>query len=80
MRLRSSRRRTRHRSFRFERLEHRLAMDGALPMVVAEGEGGVPLADFSLADVNPASTTYQQNVSPRDYLDQTTAWYFGHAT
>ena len=36
--------------------------------------------DFALMDVNPTSTTYDQAVSPRDYLQQVSAWYFGHST
>ena len=38
------------------------------------------LSDFSLLDVNPTSPTFNQNVSPRDYLGQVSAWYFGHST
>ena len=38
------------------------------------------LPDFSLPDVNPNSARYQENVSPRDYLGQVSAWYFGHST
>jgi hypothetical protein len=38
------------------------------------------LADFSLTDVNPQSARYQQTVSPRDYLGQVSAWYYGHST
>ena len=38
------------------------------------------LADFSAEDVNPQSLRYQQPVSPRDYLGQVSAWYFGHST
>lgn len=41
-------------------------------------EGLVP--DFALIDVNPTSATYDAEVSPRDYLAQVSAWYFGHAT
>jgi hypothetical protein len=36
--------------------------------------------DFSLLDVNPASPTSGQPVSPRDYLQRVSGWYFGHAT
>jgi len=36
--------------------------------------------DFSLQDVNPNSSTSGQMVSPRQHLDQISAWYFGHAT
>lgn len=39
-----------------------------------------PLPNFSLLDVNPTSATAAQPVSPRDYLQQVSAWYFGHAT
>lgn len=37
------------------------------------------MPDFSIADVNPAATTFGQPVSPRDYLDKISAWYFGKA-
>jgi hypothetical protein len=40
-------------------------------------EGVMP--DFALKDVNPASATFDQDVSPRDYLDGVSAWYFGDA-
>lgn len=36
--------------------------------------------DFHLVDENPASARYKQQVSPRDYLGQVSAWYFGHST
>jgi len=41
---------------------------------------GTPIADFSLPDVNPNSATFGRDVSPRDFLGRTSAWYFGHAT
>ena len=44
----------------------------------ASGQEMVP--DFSLLDVNMASTTFNQPVSPRDYLGQASGWYFGSAT
>ena len=44
------------------------------------GTPGTQVPDFALADVNPTSATYQQAVSPRDYLQKVSAWYFGHAT
>ena len=37
------------------------------------------MPNFSIADVNPAATTFGQSVSPRDYLDKISAWYFGKA-
>jgi hypothetical protein len=36
--------------------------------------------DFQLLDVNSTSMTFNQLVSPRDYLEQVSGWYFGHAT
>lgn len=41
--------------------------------------GPAPMPDFALADVNPASASYAQQVSPRDYLGKISAWYFGRA-
>jgi len=45
--------------------------------VSATGNGAEAVPDFSLIDVNSTSSTYNQLVSPRDYLQQTSAWYFG---
>jgi hypothetical protein len=39
-----------------------------------------PLADFSLLDVNPASPSSGQNVSPRNFQGRVSAWYFGHSS
>ncbi len=46
---------------------------------LAEAEG-LQVPDFSLQDVNPASATFNRAVSPRDYVGQVSAWYFGHAS
>ena len=35
---------------------------------------------FSVVDVNPTSPRSGEMVSPRDYLERVSAWYFGHAT
>ncbi len=35
--------------------------------------------DFELTDTNPASATYLQPVSPRDFVGRVSAWYFGNA-
>ena len=40
--------------------------------------GVVP--DFTLLDVNPNSATHDQQVSPRQYEEKISAWYFGHST
>jgi hypothetical protein len=42
------------------------------------GKNAVP--DFSLPDLNPTSSRYGEAVSPRDYLEQVSGWYFIHAT
>jgi hypothetical protein len=44
------------------------------------GPASPALAEFVLVDVNPNSATGGQPVSPRDYLQKASAWYFGHAT
>ena len=41
-------------------------------------EGPVP--SFALTDVNPASATFDTEVSPEDYAGSVSAWYFGHST
>jgi hypothetical protein len=38
-----------------------------------------PVPDFSLQDVNPTSTTFMADVSPRQYVGQISAYYFGSA-
>ena len=39
-----------------------------------------PMPDWSLVDINPNSPTCNQSISPRDYLQKTSGWYFMHAT
>ena len=39
-----------------------------------------PAPDFQLEDVNASSATAGQQVSPRDYLEKVSGWYFGHST
>lgn len=36
--------------------------------------------DFSVLDINPGSPRHDELVSPRDYVGQISAWYFGHST
>jgi hypothetical protein len=52
--------------------------DGNQPIVGQVTDQSVP--DFSLADVNSTSPTFDTMVSPRDHLGAVSAWYFGHAT
>lgn len=53
-------------------------------IVPGDGDPAEPAADalpeFAVADANPASARFGENVSPRDYLGEVSAWYFGHAT
>lgn len=81
MEIMKSRRRTASGSRRrltLEALEWRQMLHGS-DLLAAEGETE-PVADFSLVDVNPTSETYDQEVSPRDYLGGVSAYYFGAAT
>lgn len=44
------------------------------------GPGANAVPDFLLADINPNSSTLGQNISPRDYLQQISGWYFIKST
>jgi len=49
-----------------------------LPAAAVES---APLPDFSVPDINPASDRRKSTalpLSPRDYLNQVSAYYFGH--
>ena len=54
-----------------ELLEERLMLSGV-------GANAQP--DFHLTDFNTTSTSSDTFVSPRDYLEEGSAWYFGHST
>jgi hypothetical protein len=45
-----------------------------------ESPAASPMPDFAALDVNPNSLRHNEPVSPRDYLETVSAWYFGHAT
>ena len=69
----------RSRCLGLEALEQRQMLDAtgdAFIAPLAEGESA-PLLDFSLIDKNSTSPTYQQPVSPRDYLGHVSGWYLG---
>jgi len=53
-----------------------LALSAGCPVAFS----GPVMPDFLLEDVNATSSTFGQPVSPRDYLQQVSGWYFGHAT
>ena len=66
-----------------EKLENRTLLHASNLFVdetVSEGEPYEIVADFSLLDVNPTSPTFNQTVSPRDYDQGVSAWYFGRST
>ncbi|MBI5837517.1 MAG: hypothetical protein HZB25_09755 [Candidatus Eisenbacteria bacterium] len=71
---------------RFRRITPVLAALAALALFAAGCGDDVtapspdPVPSFSLTDVNPASPTHNQAVTPRQYLGKVSAWYFGHAT
>ena len=75
--LSSKRKNARSTKLQHEMLEFRQLLAASGLVELAEGE---PLDEFLLVDVNPTSETFNQTVSPRDYLGQTSAWYFGHST
>ena len=69
------------RRLRVELLEPRRMLHGGADFFAsfaAEGEAA-PLPDFALVDVNPSSSRADQEVSPRDYLQSVSGWYFGSA-
>ena len=77
---RKARRQRRRVGMRFESLEARRVMYGADFLDLGEGEAGSQVAEFSLTDVNPESANFNQPISPSDYLQHASAWYFGHST
>ena len=40
----------------------------------------VMVSDFNLPDINAVSTSFGQTISPRDFIEQATGWYFIKAT
>ena len=66
-------RRFRLRAFESLESRHLLAAD-------LMGSAEVQVADFALVDVNSTSSFADQSVSPRDFMGQISAWYFGYAT
>ena len=52
--------------------------DGVVDNTAGPSVNAVP--DFSLPDTNPASPTVGQNISPSDYLQQISGWYFIKST
>jgi hypothetical protein len=59
----------------------RLTLLTTMALVAADlPAGGQTMGDFALPDINAASLRRRAtsaNVSPRNYLHQATAWYFG---
>jgi hypothetical protein len=40
------------------------------------GESAIAMSDFQLEDLNPASPRYGETVSPRNYMEEISGWYF----
>lgn len=57
-----------------------IMMLGCPPADDNSDDNSEAMPDFALTDLNPASARSGEIISPRDYLDQASAWYFGHAT
>lgn len=75
-----TRQRRRRGVLQFESLDARRVMHGEDLFDFGEGEAGSVVEAFSLTDVNTASDTFNQPVSPGDFTQQASAWYFGHST
>lgn len=43
-------------------------------------QGSGPLPDFALMDTNSTSPFSGQSVSPRQFLEKVSGWYFTHAS
>ena len=72
---------TANRRLRLEALESRQLLYGVIDassLLAAEGEDAA-VPDFALEDTNSTSTTYQQEVSPRQFQQEVSAYYFGSA-
>jgi hypothetical protein len=54
------------------------APDGQPGGALVPDDAAMP--DFAVVDVNADSPRFEEAVSPRDYLGQISAWYFGAAT
>ena len=68
---------------RFEILENRTLLHASSLVSDDLGSEGEPyeiVPDFSLVDVNPTSDTFNQTISPRDFDQGISAWYFGRST
>ena len=63
---------------RVEQLEPRLMLHGG--ETGAHGEPAEIAADFAAMDLNMTSSSHGLPVSPRDYLQTVSGWYFGQAT
>ena len=40
------------------------------------GTSAVAMSDFELEDLNPQSPRYGETISPRDYMEEISGWYF----
>ncbi len=55
-----------------------LVLLAPLSLACDTADGQVP--EFHLTDLNDESQSFGQVISPRDYLEQISGWYFAHAT
>ena len=57
-----------------------VAAEVLVERLMLDGVGVDAQPDFHLTDVNDTSQSFDTFVSPRDYLEEVSAWYFGHST
>jgi hypothetical protein len=48
--------------------------------VSQSSESSDPVPDIALEDVNSFSPLFGTKISPRNFLDEVSAWYFGYST
>lgn len=64
----------------FVRHARHLAIAAAAVLLSLPSRASEPVPDFRLPNVNPNSPRGTNTVSPRDYIQQVSAYYFGDAT
>jgi hypothetical protein len=64
-----------------EVLEIRAVMAGNSTMpLLPQADVGAQMPDFQLVDDNVLSDRFGETISPREYLQQVSGWYFIHTT
>ena len=56
-----------------------MAGDSTMPLL-PQADVGAQMPDFQLVDDNVLSDRFGESISPREYLQQVSGWYFIHTT